>query len=313
MKIIVSFLSLLLFTTAASYAQNIPVAEANTTTLTTSSTSDFTTVLLNLTFSDPVVFAQPPSYNDSAPAHVRLRNVGVLVDGEIPAFEMKIEEWRYLDGVHATETVGYLVFEAGEVSSLDGSKIAEAGKVTVDQSSAGTFTSVQFNSVFIETPVLFAQVQTYNGTAPVVVRIKNVTTTGFEVLVQEEEGQNGIHNAEEVGYLAFVQGEGELLGIDYEAGTQLNVDENFSSIEFDTTTVFAVTPVFIATMQTYNGSDPTGLRYRNLAPTGAEVFTEEEASSDAEIAHADEDVGYLAIESGTVEYPDSLLSTTRSK
>ncbi len=273
-----------------------PLAEGNLVTVTTSGVDGFEVYNTDHTYSDPVVIAQPPSYYaplDNTAAHVRLRNVGAS------SFKMKIEEWSYEDAAHTTpEVVGYLVFERGEeISSIDGEKIAEVGKVSVSAPSKGTFEPVTFNTPFCETPVIFAQVQTYNDTSPVVVRIRNVTATGFEVLLQEEEGADGIHAIEDVGYLAFMPGHGEFLGRQFKVGTQQNVDENFSSISFSPAT-FGPNPPFIATMQTFNDSDTAGLRFKDLTTNGVQVKVEEEESSDSETDHAGETVGYLVIERG---------------
>jgi hypothetical protein len=54
-------------------------------------------------FVKPVVVAGPISLNGSQPAVVRIQNV------DATGFEMRIQEWEYLDGRHATETVSYLV------------------------------------------------------------------------------------------------------------------------------------------------------------------------------------------------------------
>lgn len=48
-------------------------------------------------------------------------------------------------------------------------------------------------------------------------------------------------------------------------------------------------------MQSFNGPDTAGLRYRNLDTESAEVFVEEERSRDGEMGHAGENVGFLAM------------------
>jgi len=65
-------------------------------------------------------------------------------------------------------------------------------------------------------------------------------------------------------------------------------------------------PVFIAQIQTYNGADPCDLRRTALSGSGATVFVEEEISADEETTHGSEVVGYLALESGTMDVaPDT--------
>jgi hypothetical protein len=57
-------------------------------------------------FIDPVVVANPLSHSDTAPAVVRIRPVDT-------GFELRIQEWDYLDGTHASEIVNYIVMERG--------------------------------------------------------------------------------------------------------------------------------------------------------------------------------------------------------
>ncbi|MCZ6917002.1 MAG: fibronectin type III domain-containing protein, partial [Gemmatimonadetes bacterium] len=54
--------------------------------------------------------------------------------------------------------------------------------------------------------------------------------------------------------------------------------------------------VLLAGIQTFDGSDPAALRYKNLTASGAEIKVEEEASGDSEVAHTTEVVGYLVFE-----------------
>ncbi|MEM6316161.1 MAG: SdrD B-like domain-containing protein [Bacteroidota bacterium] len=63
------------------------------------------TVNLNHTFHNPVVIANSLSNNDNEAAMVRVRNVGLT------SFEIRVEEWEYLDGTHGDEEVAYLVIE----------------------------------------------------------------------------------------------------------------------------------------------------------------------------------------------------------
>ncbi len=88
-------------------------------------TSDWTTVNLTLTYDNPVVIAGPVSFNGSNPAIARVRNVTAT------SFEIRVDEWDYLDEIHGPETVDYLVIEAGTHRLSDGSVIT-AGNQIVD-------------------------------------------------------------------------------------------------------------------------------------------------------------------------------------
>ena len=67
--------------------------------------SAWSTVYLNNTYHNPVVIANSLSSVDSEPASIRVRNVTA------DKFEIKVEEWEYLNGSHSNETVSYMVIE----------------------------------------------------------------------------------------------------------------------------------------------------------------------------------------------------------
>ncbi|MEO1437026.1 MAG: hypothetical protein AAFV80_15910, partial [Bacteroidota bacterium] len=79
------------------------------------------TVNLTGSYANPIVVMESISNNDSEPTTVRVRNIGTN------SFEFQIDNWDYLaDQSHGTETLGYLVMEAGNHILPDGTKI-EAG------------------------------------------------------------------------------------------------------------------------------------------------------------------------------------------
>ncbi|MCZ6907083.1 MAG: fibronectin type III domain-containing protein, partial [Deltaproteobacteria bacterium] len=56
---------------------------------------------------------------------------------------------------------------------------------------------------------------------------------------------------------------------------------------------FIDSPVFLADMQTTDGSDTATVRWENKDPFGVEVKIEEEQSRDSETRHTTEMVGYM--------------------
>jgi len=68
-------------------------------------TNEWVTINLSNTYNNPVVIANSLSIDDFDPATVRVRNVTPI------SFEVRVEEWSYLDGLHRAETIGYLVFD----------------------------------------------------------------------------------------------------------------------------------------------------------------------------------------------------------
>ncbi|WP_435365106.1 S8 family serine peptidase [Haloarchaeobius sp. DYHT-AS-18] len=265
------------------------IGETGRVTVSQSSRDQWHTVSLSNTYANPVVVMEPPSYNGDHALHVRVRNVGPS------SFEFRLEEWLIADGSHTTETVSYMVVEAGSHTLADG-RTLEAGTVEVDE--ADDF--VAFGTQFSSTPVVLSQVQTVVEDDPVVTRMKSVSTGGFTVRLQEEEARGG-HATETVGYVAIAKGDGQLDGTAVQvASTPNKVTHRWYRIDFGAQN-FGTAPVFLAAQQTTDGGDPAGLRYQTLDGSGVEVKVEEEKSSDTEVNHTSEVVGYVVFgQSGTL-------------
>ena len=136
-------------------------------------------------------FRKNCSYNGSQPSHIRLRNI------TSNSFEYQIEEWDYLDQFHTTEDIGFVVLESGIHNLPDGTQL-EAGVVQANHLWVSALLSLPLNS----RPVIISQSQTANGEQAVITRQRNITSTGFDVRLQEEEGNDGWHQLETIGYIA---------------------------------------------------------------------------------------------------------------
>ena len=233
-------------------------------------------------FASPVVVLGPASFAGNHPVTQRGRDI-TSVD-----FAHNIQEWAYLDGGHVLEDSGYLAVEAG-LSSLGGLDV-EAGTRTLDHN----WLAVSFTQSFPTAPVVVAQTGTFNGSDPVVVRIRNVTVSGFEMRLQEEEAKDGVHGSPETVHWVAVEPGQATVGLNtFVVGTSGNtVTDAFTTVNFGQS---LANPVFVAAMQTFNGNNPAGLRYRNLTASSVEMKVEEEESLDAEVGHVSEVVGYIAI------------------
>ncbi len=234
-----------------------------------------------------VVVAKPVSYNGVNPCHTRLRNVA---DGD---FEYKLEEWAYLvNRSHNTETFSMLAVPPTEQNvSLDN---GSAYSIKGGTASVGSdFVTVSFGRAFDSLPVVLTESQTFNNTDPLITRVSNVSTDSFAVRIQKEQAL-GSYTNETVGYIALKQGTGQLNGMPFEVRrTGSTVTNQWTHINFLQS---YDSPRFIADMQTFNGRDPAGLRYRNLTGTGVDIKVEEEKSFDNETTHLAESVGYAVFE-----------------
>ena len=82
----------------------------------------------------------------------------------------------------------------------------EMGPVTVqDTFVTPTWTSVTFIRPFSTRPVV-AVLPTTNGGDPMTLRVRNVTTTGFEVVSTEPNANDGLHLQNDTAYIAIEPG-----------------------------------------------------------------------------------------------------------
>ncbi|GAA0239699.1 hypothetical protein GCM10009000_064080 [Halobacterium noricense] len=233
-------------------------------------------------FTNPVTLMGPPSTNGGQPSHMRVRGV------TNESFEYQLEEWAYLDGSHTAETAHYLFMDAGAYTMPAGMRV-EVGDIQTDN----TFSRQNFFQTFTTTPVVISQAQTVNEAAPIVTRNRHVSSTGFDVRLQEETA-GGNHASETVGYIAVEPGVSTLNGVPFEAGfTPDTITNNWASITFQR--VYEE-PVFIANLHTYDGGDPAALRYQSLSGSAVDIRVEEEQSVDTETGHTSEIVSYLVFE-----------------
>lgn len=250
---------------------------------------------------NPVLINKPLSSNGPQASDVRIRNVDTGTGG---TFEHHVEE-SAPDGYHNAENAGLLLVDSGfkpithEEQSLS---VFEAGQTTADD----TWSSVSYSNWtqselkkedYHSDPIVLAQVQTENGLNPVTTRLRNITKSGFEVRLQEPEGRDDIHSNETVGYVAIEPGDGKMDTY----GGRRKYEADFSFPDDSWTTIYFKNsysdPSFVAGIQTYDGSDPCHLRYRNLTSDSVEIKVEEDTTSDSETSHAFETVGYFVMES----------------
>ncbi|MGA1864975.1 MAG: S8 family serine peptidase [bacterium] len=239
-------------------------------------------------YSDPIVVSKPLSYNGSDPSVVRMRNVSST------GFEISVQEWNYLDQKHDyKETVSYLAMESGRYMFIDGSEV-EAGMFETDET--GSFMTVSFKQPFREVPVVIAAVGSFNGTDTVTNRLCNINTYGFDFRMQEQELNVQEHFIEKIYYIAWEPVSGYVNGLRFEINRTSNeITDQFCSFPYGTQ--FAEPPMFIADMQTTNGSDPATVRWQNKDAYMIEIKVEEEKSKDSETTHTEETIGYMAFAS----------------
>ena len=245
---------------------------------------NWTKVTFQNKYTKPVVVATSMSHNGSDPAVVRMRNI--TPDG----FEIAVQEYSYLDGLHTVESIGYIVLEKGHHVLPDGSRL-EAGYTTHSQTDV--WKKVDFKQPFSTKPVVFTSITTFNGRQPVLCRKKKITTSGFKIAFQEEQAR-GNHKSEKVSYVAVESGVRSVSGITLEAvNTGEVISHEFKSIQFRRS--YPTIPSFIGDIQTFNGEDTASIRWTNMTNQEISLKIEEEKSHDSETNHTFEEVGYLVL------------------
>ncbi|MEZ5591645.1 MAG: PKD domain-containing protein [Gammaproteobacteria bacterium] len=241
-------------------------------------------VNLTKSFEDPVVIANAPSLDSGQPVVVRIRNV------DASGFDIRLQEWDYLDGAHGTETVGYLAMERGNHTLPDGTQV-EAGSIEIGNVHT-SFKTVSLQQSFSTAPVIMAAVASINESDAVTTRLRNIGTSGFQVQLQEQEANARSHAVEAVNYIAWEPSIGTIDDISFEVGrTPDAVTHKPYYIDFQST--FLNAPIFLADMQSRDGGDTASIRSDSKDMYGVDVIVAEEQSKNSEVGHTSEVVGYM--------------------
>jgi MSHA biogenesis protein MshQ len=193
----------------------------------------------------------------------------------------------------------------------------EAASVTLNDTTATpAFSSVTFNQTYTTTPLVFL-LPTNDGADPASLRIRNVTTTGFQVAQVEPQPQDGPHPAMTVAYLAIEPGTltlpdgrvleaGSVSTTNVQHGISVPGAKGWDTVNF--TTAFAGTPAVLAQVQSMNneGANPPATAsvpwltaaVRNITGAGMQVALERSEVDDGGTVTANETIGYLAVEGG---------------
>jgi PKD repeat protein len=238
----------------------------------------------NTSFIDPIVVVNGLSSNGGQPAVVRVAEV------DQRGFWVRIHEWEYLDGEHLTERTGYIAVERGRHQLENGTWI-EADEITVDGSDG--FVATEFSAPFATSPVVLSAVASDFDYQAVVVRLREVAPTGFELRLQHEEALSYPHGEELITYIAWEPSLGEIDGAPFEAAiTSKSVTDARYRINF--ATPFEQVPLFVAQPQTSDGGDTANLRWSDKTSSKVDVYIHEEKSKDSETRHTREVVGYIS-------------------
>jgi len=213
----------------------------------------------------------------------------------------------------------------GGLSAAAAAPIMEVGRLTVHSTfDEPTFTSANFQQTYTRKPLVFT-LPTNNGSDPATLRLRNVTSNGFQVVQAEPPGEDGPHVEMNTNYLAIVPGVYDFGGgLVVEAGyidttttvRQQSPTGGFDSIEF--TGPFEAAPALLVDVQTMRNETaaeppPVGpstpwltAHARNVGRDGAEVALERAEVDDGSVVSQNERIGYVAFSQGNFSF-DALL------
>lgn len=263
--------------------------------ITANSPTENQPITVNLTdpLTDPV-FALSATNNGGNQFILRVTDQTLDANGDTTSFTFIIEEWEYHDGPHgATETINWLAVEKG-VHTLPDGRVIEAGTNDISSSGQNTGGSVSFNGSFTDPPVVLTSVMSENDTTTVDSDPSNITASGFNLTLQEEEAEDGVHASETIGWIAIEPGGDATSGT---ANTHGGVNHNTDFLGLGATFTDSVV---LAETQTINGGDTATVVIDSQSSSTVGVFIEEEQSNDVETNHINETVGIVAFEDGLI-------------
>jgi hypothetical protein len=237
---------------------------------------------------EPLIISGTPTNRNKSPQTHRIKNLGK------GSFEFRLDTWKYLkDPVFISkDTIAYIALPGPGTYNCRGIT-ALAGKVTAV---THDWVRVHFATPFKEIPVVFASQVTSNCDSTTSVRIKNVTTDGFELQLQYEGAVTPPNIGEDIDYIALTPGKGVVNGKKIQVGrtAEAAVGDFFGSgrIEFGEK---YIRPAFFGAMQTESDGLTSALRIKNRGADFTEVFKEKEISKGSKVI-SKETVGWMVLE-----------------
>lgn len=183
------------------------------------------------------------------------------------------------------------------------------------QNTGDQWNAVTFTRTFAVAPVVVMGPSTQTNGEPLVVRVRNVTTTGFEYQLDEWDYINGYHPAETVHFFALTPGTHVFGTQRWQVGRVTGVNRTNTAVALSG---FTAAPVVLGQVEsTVNSSGVTGkgvkalkTRISGVTTTNFQVKVETQELDTAAISN--ESIGYIAVSTGTGFLDGKVLSAVRS-
>lgn len=250
-------------------------------------TQNWNTLTFGGTYRQSLFFAQSQTNNGGDPFSIRRRN---LTNTGVELF-LQEEQSNGAEVNHVGENVGFLVLgeSIGEIRAK-----LEVGSISQAQASSTAWTPVTFDQPYNNPVVVFGPISQGNAD-PVGIRVRNVTSAGFEFQLDEWDYLDGAHPADAVSYIVAEQGSYVIGGLRWQFGKSTGATHLPAAQTF--VEAFSSAPVLLTQVATANGTAAVSERISNLTATGFTLQLSEEEAADG--THVAEEVHYLAVQPGS--------------
>ncbi len=269
----------------------LAIGEAGTISDNTTVTGEPIVVTFADPLDDPVIVLMATDFGGNK-FSLRLIDVQTNAAGEATGFRFTMDEWENHDGPHPrVEDINWIAVEEGSHVLPDG-RLIEARHADAD----GDGEAVGFSAGFSAPPVVLTTVASDNDASNVDSDPYNITASGFNLIVEEAESQDGVHGTEQVGWIAIEPGNGT------DSGAALNGSTVNSGWSTYSTGDDFTNPITVAETQTRNDTDTGNVIFRNdsAGTDTIQLRFEEDTSVDGDTGHADEGVGIVTFEQGAI-------------
>lgn len=259
--------------------------------------TSWTTVTLQNSYSNPVVFLQPTNNASSYPVLIPR-----LVSVSSGSFIARLQSDQSISST--SQSLAYVVLESGLWEVPTSGALLNVGTVTtgatVGLRFADSWEGLSFDESFTSTPIVLSQVQGQNNGSLVSTRHRNITTNGFDLALEGLEDKTSAHGTETLGWLAIDEGVGQWGSRNYNAAKEWNVDSNWNTVTWVPWNVSCASSWWdrpkVASISTFNERH-AHVRYGTHDVTDCEqdMRIEEDRSYDSEMSHGNENVSYLVI------------------
>ena len=180
----------------------------------------------------------------------------------------------------------------GCLAKLPLGKIGEVGVANVDHNAQQINLSYEYRN-----PVVIAGGASYFGGNESTVRVSNVTTSSFELQIDEWDCLDGGHAVEQVPYIVVESGVFQLdNGKAFMAGRLADGNTNWKTVTFPVP--FSGSPVVMAQCMSFNKANALITRIDHDNTNGNQTRLRLQGNESATLATDDEIIGWIAFESG---------------